>query len=974
MADNTALFETPEPLTDADNVGPSYVDYRTQAADDALIGEARRRAQALTASQPSGEAGPQEAVPDDSVRPMTQAEAMGAGGLQRIGQFAVAAGKDIGNFVTHPTELPRAIWYGLQKSAAALLSLPLEAGAAIDRLEFEHGLISEETVKKHQRWIEAIKAAPDADTFLNVRPPETVTGNLVSGAVQFISVAGRAATEIKALGASAPIVNAGASFISATTAFQGSEDSLAEWIQSNPKYANFVTEFLASDADDSEAVKRLKNGLEAVLGGVLFDGFLAGLKMLKAGRAAGMAKAQEDAAPLPPQAELPELKPEHLQGLGDPDAPLVQVIEDAAGTVQKAADNPAVPAVLSEALGVTKPSIAVGEARYTTRGDQRFVQLASGTDDLGEIPAEASKIIRREAGPIRLPEGRQDPATGKGFGEVHIEAGHGIQIRNYGYDDAASFAADVAANYRSIYDAGKGRLFLVKPNGMSKIAVIELKPVPGGPNAFEAHWEVETAAIYRPEFFDSKKLLWQRPGPGNSSTGESRATGENPFNPGDQSKAIIDSSSAAHNAPTLALDELTIPDLRQNLRTSFAQASEGPPKGKQSLVLGPVTTEGAQRINALLAEKGIKADVSGYVHEVDAYAARHAFKEHGSVKSEAPRGQLQVTSEDWALIPDILAAPDRVKSIGKTKIGRDLIGCSKQVNGHVLYVEEVRTGRNTLMAVSMRKYQGKLEELQDTGTEQSVGGRVNAGAPTETLYVRNASPSSNIYNHKAHINWGRIESGDDIQSVLTDLTDAFPDDVPLAQRGVASKEATQSVAEALGMSVDDVLKQRKGVDFTPEQTQAAGRLLTASQETLIKVAGKAAEPGATAMEQYVFRRMLATHYAIQAEVLGAGGKSAPALDAWSLAAGTGQARMRALEQRLAAGGGGEARARPTTLSCASCAARRRSRGRRAPTRTAAGPRGPASSRRLLGRKRACRCRVRGRRSARAYSSPASGRG
>jgi len=107
------------------------------------------------------------------------------------------------------------------------------------------------------------------------------------------------------------------------------------------------------------------------------------------------------------------------------------------------------------------------------------------------------------------------------------------------------------------------------------------------------------------------------------------------------------------------------------------------------------------------------------------------------------------------------------------------------------------------------------------------------------------------------------------------------------------------------MSVDDVLKQRKGVDFTPEEMQAANRLLTASREKLIETARAAAARDATAVDQYAFRRMLATHYAIQAEMLGAGGKTVSALDAWRLPAGTGQERMRALEQRLLASGGSE---------------------------------------------------------------------
>src|SRR3954466_2913320 len=103
MAD-TALIQAPEPLTDSDNVGPLYVDYRNQAADDALIDQARQRAQALA----DPEAAPKASAAGLS-RPQTftealvqppvseeEARAMGAGGLERMAQFGVAAGKDIG--------------------------------------------------------------------------------------------------------------------------------------------------------------------------------------------------------------------------------------------------------------------------------------------------------------------------------------------------------------------------------------------------------------------------------------------------------------------------------------------------------------------------------------------------------------------------------------------------------------------------------------------------------------------------------------------------------------------------------------------------------------------------------------------------------------------------------------------------------------------------------------------------------------
>jgi hypothetical protein len=109
-------------------------------------------------------------------------------------------------------------------------------------------------------------------------------------------------------------------------------------------------------------------------------------------------------------------------------------------------------------------------------------------------------------------------------------------------------------------------------------------------------------------------------------------------------------------------------------------------------------------LDELARDAGHAADVSGARHEVDAYATRHTFKEHGSAAREEPRGQGAVTAEDWAMIPDVLASPDHMEYVGLSRVGRDTIGYRKAVNGHVLYIEEVRTGRHTLSAVSLRKY------------------------------------------------------------------------------------------------------------------------------------------------------------------------------------------------------------------------------------------------------------------------------
>jgi hypothetical protein len=166
----------------------------------------------------------------------------------------------------------------------------------------------------------------------------------------------------------------------------------------------------------------------------------------------------------------------------------------------------------------------------------------------------------------------------------------------------------------------------------------------------------------------------------------------------------LSAAASGERIGVLRLTDEMMAASRARLRAMFENAAVNPPESPGPFPLGEVTPEGAQRINQLMRDAGIDADVTGYRHEVDAYAARHAFKEHGSAATEVSRGQVPLTADDWASIPDVLAAPDHVDYVGRTHVGRESIGYWKRVDGHILYIEEVRSGRGTLAAVTMRKY------------------------------------------------------------------------------------------------------------------------------------------------------------------------------------------------------------------------------------------------------------------------------
>jgi hypothetical protein len=100
-------------------------------------------------------------------------------------------------------------------------------------------------------------------------------------------------------------------------------------------------------------------------------------------------------------------------------------------------------------------------------------------------------------------------------------------------------------------------------------------------------------------------------------------------------------------------------------------------------------------------------EIGGYRHIADLYAVRHAFKKHGDQIKESARGQLPITADDIANIPDVITQPDSVILGLKNERGQDLVFSVKAMpDGTLLVVEEVRTGKKALALASLRKVPG----------------------------------------------------------------------------------------------------------------------------------------------------------------------------------------------------------------------------------------------------------------------------
>lgn len=114
-------------------------------------------------------------------------------------------------------------------------------------------------------------------------------------------------------------------------------------------------------------------------------------------------------------------------------------------------------------------------------------------------------------------------------------------------------------------------------------------------------------------------------------------------------------------------------------------------------IIAPVSA----RLHADLLQRGLNVD--GYNHVLDNNAIRHAIKQHGG-ENEINRGQLPITDEDFERLPEIVEDYDNVHlEQGKRNEITNIIYSKSYPDGTTIYVEEKRSGRKELAAVTMWK-------------------------------------------------------------------------------------------------------------------------------------------------------------------------------------------------------------------------------------------------------------------------------
>ncbi|MDO4775819.1 MAG: hypothetical protein Q4A06_00035 [Cardiobacteriaceae bacterium] len=130
------------------------------------------------------------------------------------------------------------------------------------------------------------------------------------------------------------------------------------------------------------------------------------------------------------------------------------------------------------------------------------------------------------------------------------------------------------------------------------------------------------------------------------------------------------------------------------------------------------------------ADTGIPG-TAGYSHSVSRSAAHHMYTEHGNHETEAARGQIAVTAEDLARIPEIVTSPDDIVTGFQSEQGAERVAYLKRFDDAlVVYVAEASRKKKDFRAISMRKYPptAKSENIAKNISSQSLNVRNGEGA------------------------------------------------------------------------------------------------------------------------------------------------------------------------------------------------------------------------------------------------------
>lgn len=243
-------------------------------------------------------------------------------------------------------------------------------------------------------------------------------------------------------------------------------------------------------------------------------------------------------------------------------------------------------------------------------------------------------------------------------------------------------------------------------------------------------------------------------------------------------------------------------------------------------------------------------------------------------------------------------------------------------------IKRARKAREDLSANTYTEAAQKLEaEALASGTLPSSGkdplSSIGSSDPSIPLVVKSPVqdatgqaaeiPPSSLTGAKkvqletgdVFINFARINTEEDVKSVIRQMAEASSADIQKAQRGIVTNKATEAAADAkYDEAFQAIMSRRVGEGVPPQDVQLAMRRLWASSAEKLMEAAKSFEGATTAENALAFRRMVLVHKMIQEQVLAVRTETARALQQWSIPAGAvAKDKIDAINKAIADGGG-----------------------------------------------------------------------
>lgn len=157
-----------------------------------------------------------------------------------------------------------------------------------------------------------------------------------------------------------------------------------------------------------------------------------------------------------------------------------------------------------------------------------------------------------------------------------------------------------------------------------------------------------------------------------------------------------------HEIDNFNSGKILIDGVNEKLSDFIDKSLSGNDNGFKRLYLG--------KINPTLAayiKQSTGVDVENYNVAISNDSIRKIIKKHGGVDTEKLRGQVPVTSDLIAKLPEVITHPDKILPAGKTKQGKSAIMFAKEIGDRIFAVEYVSDKHKTLDLQTLYAIKGK---------------------------------------------------------------------------------------------------------------------------------------------------------------------------------------------------------------------------------------------------------------------------